>query len=237
VVKWLKPQLKEKTIKKFPTEEEILRIVQATINQRDRAFIFNLYESGARINEWLHVRFGDIEFKNNTAIITIRVSKTKQRKIVLIKSFLDFKLWLQQHTDPKQDNYVWSRLEDASERLRYSTVQKMIRRLSNRAGVPYYSPHKFRHARAKTLEKVLLTREKMNYFGWSSVEMVQTYGEFTDDEVINTVLANERMLELEERKDLLKNLVCPHCKGENPASAKFCYTCSTPLDGKIAIQY
>ena len=65
-VKWIKTTLKAKDEllpEDLLTEDEVMKLVEACSNPRDKAFIITLYESGARIGEVGSMRIRDVSFE------------------------------------------------------------------------------------------------------------------------------------------------------------------------------
>ncbi|MEM2418559.1 MAG: phage integrase N-terminal SAM-like domain-containing protein, partial [Candidatus Bathyarchaeia archaeon] len=87
-VEWIKTTLRERD-KILPcellTEEDIMRLVEAAVNIRDKAFIITLYESGARISELASMRIADAQF-NEKYVTLILKGKTGSRRVPVVAS-------------------------------------------------------------------------------------------------------------------------------------------------------
>lgn len=110
-VKWVKvrtPTPKKNFRDNLLTREEIFKMVHACDNARDRAMISVLWESGARISEFLSMRVKDVEFDQHGTIIRLPVSKTKPRKVRLIFSVTYISQWLENHPYKDDEEYpLW----------------------------------------------------------------------------------------------------------------------------------
>ncbi len=238
--------LKEPTVQekepKMPTLENFFKVLDVADHPRDKAFLYSLWEAGARANEWLNLRYGDIEIKNGYAIAKITSEKTKgkfERKVPLVKSFSALKTWLDLHPKLNKDSYIWIDLRKLKP-ITYVGMYARLQMLCKRANVEPFSFHQLRHLRAKILDNKLSPREKMRYFGWKSLEMVQRYGTFTADEVCETValleLNGEVKRQPSKEEEALKNVECPSCREINDPAAKFCKACGCPLREDLIIK-
>ncbi len=83
------------------TFEEVKKLAQTAYTKRDKAFIITLFESGARIGEFLPLKIKDLEFGQYFCKITLR-GKTGDRKLKLILSYKPLVEWLEEH--PNKNN-------------------------------------------------------------------------------------------------------------------------------------
>jgi len=62
-VKWIRPGRRRKKIlpEELLTEDEVKKMVQVARNQRDKAFVLVLYESGCRIGEILSLKIMNVQ--------------------------------------------------------------------------------------------------------------------------------------------------------------------------------
>lgn len=224
------------------TEDEILKLIQATNNQRDKALISFLYESGARIGEVLHMRIKDIEFMNGFAYANLPKGKRGGRRIPIISSTPHLSMWLKAH--PKKENrdaFLWvvSRTKTKGDRLSHSAVYKILRDVGKRAGIEKATnPHIFRHSRATFLAGHL-TESQMGEYLWGNPasRMASVYVHFSDRDLINPI-KKLHGVEVPEKPDesILKPQVCLRCKCVNPPDAHFCIDCAAPLSLKIVLE-
>jgi len=75
------------------TQQEIFQMIQSADNSRDRAMVVCLWESGARISEFLSMKLKDVEFDQHGAIIKLPTSKTRPRKVRLIYGVTYLSQW------------------------------------------------------------------------------------------------------------------------------------------------
>ncbi len=90
-VKWIK--LSNEGSKKLPaevllTEEDIVKLIEVCMNQRDKALIALLWDTGMRVGELLTLKIQDVLFQNE-GISYVRVSgKTGDRRTPIVLALL-----------------------------------------------------------------------------------------------------------------------------------------------------
>jgi len=235
-VSWLKTNFK-KNNDKLPSEilkeEDILKMVNATKNPRDRAMIIGLYESGCRIGEFLKMKIREILFEKPGCIFTVQ-GKTGGRRVRVISAEPYILEWLNKH--PAKDNgdsYVWLR-NNSTEILEYAAFCKAMRVAAKRAGIKKkVNPHNFRHARATYLASKFTEQQLKVFFGWTrSSDMAAVYVHLSGKEVDDALLTTYGLGEQKKEITRLKPTVCPICKSQNEVTNKFCSLCGTILEEK-----
>ncbi len=91
VAAWITPRRtnKDRRPQDLFTPEEVKAIIDASPSERYKAFWDALYESGARITEFLQLRTKDVRFEQGYAVITLpegAASKTGRRTIPIFFS-------------------------------------------------------------------------------------------------------------------------------------------------------
>jgi len=137
---------------KILSEEEIDRIIKA-LRFEEKVIFAILYESGARISEFLNIRKSDVTFDNFGAVLILR-GKTGERRIRIVKYANLLKLWHER---------VFSTFLFP---FTYNQIRKMLKRIGRIIGMNIY-PHLLRHSRATHLAKYLTESQLKYYFGWS----------------------------------------------------------------------
>ncbi|MCY4731924.1 tyrosine-type recombinase/integrase [Natronomonas gomsonensis] len=92
------------------TKEDIEAQVNAAKNPRDKAFIYLLYETGARIGELIDLTVGDIEDRANGKKVVIE-GKTGARRLPLVESVPHLNNWLNKHPNPEKDAPLWCKIQ------------------------------------------------------------------------------------------------------------------------------
>jgi integrase len=227
------------------TEEEIKRLAEAAYTTRDKAFILGLYESGARIGEFLPLKIKHLSFDRHGALVYLS-GKTGDRKVRLVASVLTLQQWLEEHPgkdDP--ESYLWTQIpapyhppgKIKNKHLSYGFVSRLLRELAAKAGVrKKVNPHAFRHARATFMARHLKEPEMRQFFGWGrDSEMPSIYVHLSGRDVDNSVLGIYGIKEAKESQEpTLKVQQCPRCSELNDPASRFCARCGLPLDQPYA---
>jgi len=240
-VSWIKTNIKrsqEKTPTELLTKQDVLKMVSAAKNIRDKALIMLLYESGGRISEIGTMRIKDVEFRENYGLVTLR-GKTGIRKVPIVSSLPYLQNWINNHPLGKPDARLWVSL-GSSHHLRplsYSHMRKIVRTCANRAKIKkrVYC-HLFRHSRATELASKLTEAQMCQMFGWiQGSKMTRIYVHLSGRDINNAVLSLYGIEEKQEKNTpMLQPKTCPRCGTLNAFEAKFCSKCGLVLDVKTA---
>src|SRR3989339_1522256 len=101
LIKWLKPKIRNKKSKlpeELITEEEVLKLVNAADNLRDKAMVLILYESGCRIGELLGLKMKNISFDKYGAVLRVE-GKTGSRRVRIISSVSALSTWINNYAN------------------------------------------------------------------------------------------------------------------------------------------
>jgi len=156
---------KEEKIKEVPalTREEIEKLAHAS-NTRNCSVIMVLFDSGARIEEFLNIRIGDITKKTETGRfyyqIRIKHSKTKPRTISIPMCTQVLEAWLSIH--PDKDNPQAQLFP-----LTYDSVRVYLKELGKTVLKKNVYPHLFRHSSATYYCNRLNQYQLCYRYGWS----------------------------------------------------------------------
>lgn len=216
-------------------EEEMSKIIRASKNDRDKALMALLCESGCRVGEIGTLKIRNISFEEYGARITVR-GKTGMRKIIVINSTPFLQIWLNNHPhgdDP--DAPMWP--GPSGELLSYARIKSILRYAVKRAGIKKrVYPHLLRHSRATILAKTLSDATMKHYLGWAQgSKMAGVYihmsGKDTDEAILK---ANGIEIKEEKKANPLKPKECFKCHMKNPYTNRFCANCGLPLDEESA---
>lgn len=240
-VRWIKTKkLKEPYKKPILSKEEIMRLVRATNNQRDRALLFCTYESGCRAGEVLGLKVKDVTITQTGAEIRVD-GKTGPREVPLIESVPDIVLWLSMHPHADEPECcMWPTDKNGRKGMAYATLFWMIGHTAMKAGLPKgISPHCLRHASVTHLSSVLNESQLRVYYGWENdSKMPSRYVHPNKVQIKNTLLKSCGMLP-DEKKIMLDPTLpkaCPRCTHSNSALSRFCMSCGMVLDIKTAVE-
>jgi integrase len=173
---WLDVKVKNKT-PDYLTEQEIIKLFKHCKNPSERFLISVLFDTGARIEEFLNIRYEDIQLpdKNQNFVkITLKeeYSKTKGRTISLywkhslnsVKDFLEERI----QEGIKSNEQVFNK--------NYGAVRMFLLRLGKKILNKEVYCHLFRHSSA-TYYATRLNRQELCYrYGWTfSSDMPDVY--------------------------------------------------------------
>lgn len=232
------PQNTKKLPEDMLSQDEIDKLITATHNLRDAAFIALLYESGARRGELIELQTKHIVFDEYGAVITLPKGKTGPRRIRVVFSASYLHNWLNHYPLPTNpNNYLWISLKDPSKLAGYTTLRDMLQRTAKKAGITKpVNMHNFRHSRATHLANDLTEQQLKIYLGWTHASsMAARYVHLSGKDVDPAILKlNGLEVQKEERPASLKIIKCPRCKELQNRTSKYCLNCGLPLNEDIS---
>jgi len=239
-VSWIRATIKKnegKLPEKLLTEEDVQKLVDAARNPRDRALISLIWETGARPGEYLDLKVGDIEDRENGKKVLVS-GKTGPRRLPLVSSVPHLNRWIAFHPangDPEAP--LWCRLDgNRHERIDYDYFRNLLREIAERAGVdkPMY-PYAFRHARATYLANRLMEAQLCQYFGWvQGSKLPSTYVHLSGRDIDITYDRIHGLAGKDEETPKLSPGRCPRCGEIVEARGKFCPRCGLPMTQEVA---
>ena len=245
IVKWIKIKSPKNSVlpEYLLTEDEVLRMIDCADTIRDKAFLYALYESGARMGEMLSLQIKDVTFGEHLTSILVK-GKTGQRRIPLVVCTAYISDWINMH--PFRQNpeaFLWCALYSGNRRpdkqLCYFSVVKMLRNAAKKAGVnKRVNPHTFRHSRATHLAKKLTEAQLKQFFGWvQSSSMASQYVHLSGRDLDNAVLGLYGITTEEEKSAVkISQEKCPRCEMPNPSNFMLCRRCGSALNDESAMQ-
>jgi integrase len=236
----LKKPKSELPVEQLLTREDIAKMVKVAGNQRDRALLMVLWDSGCRINEILSRNLGQIEFDRYGAVVIVN-GKTGRRRIRLIDAVPDLQQWCNIH--PQKGNseaplfitYTKYGPGLAQKRLSIRAVQNRFKRIAELAGIPKdrVHPHAYRHARLTDLAKQGYNEMELRKMaGWADdSQMAATYVHLCGGDIEKKQLQKAGLLdEIDHEDTTLTQRKCIRCKTANSPDAMYCSACSMALN-------
>lgn len=259
---WLEPDneffegIKVKRTKNYlPTEQlitpdDVKRMIAVCKSQRDRAFIMLLWDSGCRLDEVLSRNVNHIQPDEHGATMIVK-GKTGMRKVRLIDSLPDVRLWLNQHplkNNPDAPLFVTERRYNRKEgkvqeerRIEDRTVQNMLKTVSKLAKIdkPVH-PHALRHGRLTFFVKQGFMESELRILaGWEKESgMPAIYVHLAGADVDKKLLIKNGLI-TDDGELIMKTLKpgkCPRCGIDNPIDAKYCSTCGLIINKEDAMK-
>ena len=142
------PRQEKKRLPRVLSESEVRRLLESAGNLKEQAILMTLYGSGLRLSEVLHLQVKDID--SDKMQIRVRQGKGgKDRNVVLSEVLLEvLRRYFRQYRPVKLLFYSQTPQRPLDER----TVQRMVRALSQRAGLrERVTTHTLRHSFATHL--------------------------------------------------------------------------------------
>jgi site-specific recombinase XerD/ribosomal protein L40E len=241
-VRWIRTTLNRKDRllpEELLTEEDVLKMLDAANNARDKAVIAVLFDAGIRIGELLSMRRKDVDLEGNPAHITVS-GKTGMRKIPILFSVPYLATYLNEQKMRKPDEYLWNvagSWAGLTQRADYSAIRMMLQRVAAKAQIDKnVHPHLFRHSRASDYAKRLSDQELKSFFGWvGGSRMAETYVHLSGKDIDNSVLQANGYKPVEVQAPKLKVQICPRCHLANGPDALYCVRCGSPLSIDVAL--
>ncbi|RKD85913.1 tyrosine-type recombinase/integrase [Halopiger aswanensis] len=153
------------------TPHDVEALIESATNERDRAFIALLWETGARIGELIDLRVDDIENSGEQKYVIVD-GKTGSRRLLLVESASYLEQWLTVHPNPVTTAFLWCKVDmnqgTPNEQISYQYIRlKILARTQDRAKIEKpVNPHHFRHSRATYLANFLTEAQLCEWFGW-----------------------------------------------------------------------
>lgn len=222
--------------KSYITRADIVSMLPHCRSQKDRAFIFLLWDSGARVSEILNINVQDVTIIGKMSG-NIKVSgKTGTRDITITSSMPDLVAWLNQYDGKGTDPLFPSR----KGRLAVRTAQNILDLLVKKSGIKTegkkVNVHSIRHGRLTELAKRKVPEMHLREFaGWTrNSEMPSVYIHPTKKDVKLSILeadgiTPEEAEEVPEIEINMKPILCTFCNTYNPFNAKRCH-CGAALN-------
>ena len=245
-ISWLRARLRN-NVHKLPeemlSEEEVMKMVAAADNARDKALLLVLYETGCRIGEMLSLKIKNVLFDQYGAILRV-TGKTGDRRVRIISSAPALTAWLSVHAKAKDpEATLWPPLATSHKYhdhvMEHHSVYTLMQVVAEKAGIrKRVYPHLFRHSRATALAGKLTEAQMKEYFGWTqSSNMASVYVHLSGRDVDKAMLALQGMAKPEEkREEALQLKGCERCKERNSPNATYCIRCGSPLDLRLLKQ-
>lgn len=216
------------------TKEEVIKLIQACRNPRDRALIALTYESGGRISEVCALRWKDITIEETGIAITTRKStkKEKRRYIRCVWCRPYVAEWLSNYpVQPVPDDapvFVTEQLKS----IRYGVYRHQFNRILKRSGIEKkITLHDLRHARVTHLSAEGLSESVIKLMIWGDVgtSMLGRYQHLSNQDIDRQVHEMYGLADKNAAPDPMEPRQCPRCYLVNKPEAMYCNRCGAPL--------
>ena len=227
------------------TYDELQSLLSACKNQRDKALISILWDSGVRASELLKLKVQDFLRSSDGLYATLNIhegSKNyKQRtvvltgdSVVLVSQYIEFlKEFLKERFSEDGFLFIGIGKEKPGENLTYDDLRMIIQKVRMRSGIQKpIAPHLFRHSAATRMAVDVPIQVFTRQMGWSSNKQADNYTHLDSKGQIMAILKAQGIPITDEelKKPLSKvNRKCPRCHTINTGSARFCSNCGSPM--------
>jgi integrase len=245
----IKPSVRKLKSKDMVCWPELLNMSQVTGNERDKALIQFLGETGMRIGELLTLKLKDMEIKrvneNVVGVVHIRESKTADkcgiRSIGIVNCVPAMMEYIKTHPQKNNpDAPLWVRYKskhknidgDNLEAISNAVVTKVLKHAARRMGLhKRVNPHHFRKSRASSLAHIMTEQEIKQYLGWTPDSGVLKHYMFLDEEATNNKYWSSQGVDIEVEKEQIQEIkpVKCECGYINPAGEPFCINCKEQI--------
>ena len=243
-VSWISLTVKETDSRVTPesllTPEEFTSIVRVTVNRRDQAMVYVLFEAALRPGELLTMCIGSVVFKDGYCLITVN-GKTGIKRIPLVVSYKPMLEWLADH--PYRDTPeapLWCSLASNREgdRLSYKHFRMLIKSLAKKAGLKKdIWPYLYRHTTLTAMAKVFTESRLEQFAGWAyGSKMTRRYVHFSARDLEDAMLELHGLKEPEKGDGMAKLVDCPRCGNKNPFGNIRCGFCGMVIDRETAMK-
>ena len=162
------------------SELEVEKLRSATANSKESLVIEILLSTGCRVSELVSLNFRDYDQENDS--ITVIGKGNKQRTL-----YLNAKAKMALNHYLKDVPHITGPLffgQTIGKEMSSAGVQKLVKRLGNRAGVANVHPHRFRRTAATLARRHGMPIELvMNFLGHESIDTTLKYSMIGDEEL------------------------------------------------------
>lgn len=183
----------------LPTPRSVSKMYHKACNDRDRLMAVFLWETGARIGEFLNIDWKDIADQGKYYNVKLD-GKTGKRVVPVTDSYELLKRWKREQSVSGGASPIFTSFH-GHQRMSYSSARKQLRSMAKRAGITRkVNPHSFRKSRATFMaHHGANVFQLMKMFGWNKIETAKQYVETVNSRVDGLVLKQSSRSDISER--------------------------------------
>jgi len=218
--------------------DDLMRLLEACRQPRDRALIATLYESGVRIGEIGRLQWRDVQFDDYGVKMYVRDQKEQQKRYARLVKLAP--LYLSQWKDlyeketgttPQGEALVFLTRQNTP--IEYQTAKALLDRVSKRAGLEKrVHAHLFRKSRITHMIAEGYSESVVKEVMWKNPATTQfrTYLKISENEIDAEILEKAGLV----KKDKIipkmpEKRICPNCFSENTPTTRYCWKCGQGL--------
>ncbi len=151
-------------------------------NDRNRAMILFLLDTGVRVGELVTILKNKVDQKSGSVKV---IGKGNKERVIFFSARTAMAIW--KYASTHNSKYLFATLD--GRQMERNNVARIIKRMCKRAGVPSYSPHDFRHTFAVNyLRNYPNIYALQQMLGHSSLDMVKRYLVLSESDLKNAHL-------------------------------------------------
>ncbi|WP_338740353.1 site-specific integrase [Haloplanus salilacus] len=214
-------------------EDDVVPMIEACHNPRDKALIAVQFEAGCRSGELFDIRVGDVFDGEYTTSLHVD-GKRGERSIALVISLPYLQDWITDDRCPEEgDAFLWSKL-NKSERASYRTWRDYFENAAERAGVTKaVTPTNFRKSNTRwlVLQGYSQARIEDRQGRKRGSDHTRRYMARFGEESQERAYARLHGLDVEPEDDAgdISPIECPRCQRETPRDKEQCMWCNFAL--------
>lgn len=222
----------------LPTREEIMKLIDAAENPRDKAIIALFADAGLRPTELAGIRIKDLIYDEYGIKVHVN-GKTGARIVRLVDSVKWITTWLENYPMDKTnpENYLWIKLtrKEKGQNIDYPIIRKVIGKAAHRAGMKKrVFAYALRHYCGTNLAKQGIGEATMSkHMGWIiGTKSVRSYVHLSTRDTDSAILG-ARGIKMQENNEMKHT--CKRCDTILvDLASKFCSKCGMPTTTQAA---
>jgi len=223
------------TVEDLLTEQEILDMIDACMNSRDRAYIGVSYEGAFRAIEMATLEWQQVKFDSFGAVINTNKKTEKPRYVRLVSSVPLLAAWRKDYPfESTGENLVFITFQHLP--LEHGQTALQLKKIARRAGITKrMHAHLFRHSRVTHLLQQGCSESVVKQMCWGSqsTKMLGNYAHLSSSDVDSEILRLHGIKRPEESgKSLMVATQCRNCQAICEPGVRYCGTCGMPLSVK-----
>ncbi len=215
-------------------DEDILPMVDAALNSRDRALVTLAWDLGPRPGELFALTPGDIASHDYGLQVTLD-GKRGRRSPVLVPSVPYVRRWLDDHPGDDGDG-LWTKL-NSPDAVSNNRVRDILKELADRACVEKpVTPTNFRKSSASYLASQNVSQAHLeDHHGWTRGSDIAARYIAVFDDAQEREIARAHGVDVEsDEPEETGPIVCPRCQQKTPREKDACVWCDHVLSQAAA---
>jgi integrase len=223
------------------SKEEVLQVINACTNSRDRAIISMLYDGSLRPVDLRELTWDAVTFDEYGVLIRTAAKTGKERAIRLTFSTPYFSQWKTDYPGNPEGSVpvfishrIYKSVGGEHTPLESDAIVRLIRGLRKKTGIQKLLPSIFRPSRIThdVMDGYDSSYLMLKNWGTLRTPMLQVYAKPGEDYITRYALEKAGIktpAKTRQRSKVLDPIDCPQCSTLNPPGKKFCGQCGHSL--------